>query len=148
MANPCSAQFRGATAACPRNIRARRTVVRREPVALRYDALRNLARIAMSIASIASHAIALLVLGALASPVLAQNVKVTPLGSHAGELCSRDRATLFEDPTGVRLLYDVGAVHDGSRRSSHRGGPRRAVVARPWRSHRRPEDESTQSRLV
>ncbi len=39
---------------------------------------------------------------------LAQNVKVTPLGSHAGELCSRDRATIFEDPTGVRILYDAG----------------------------------------
>jgi L-ascorbate metabolism protein UlaG (beta-lactamase superfamily) len=38
----------------------------------------------------------------------AQNVKITPLGSHAGELCDRDRATLFEDPTGVRFLYDVG----------------------------------------
>ncbi len=38
----------------------------------------------------------------------AQNVKVTPLGSHAGELCSRDRATIFEDPTGVRILYDAG----------------------------------------
>src|SRR5262245_44838775 len=38
----------------------------------------------------------------------AQNVKITPLGSHAGELCDRDRATLFEDPTGVRILYDAG----------------------------------------
>ena len=38
----------------------------------------------------------------------AQNVKITPLGSHAGELCERDRATLFEDPTGVRILYDAG----------------------------------------
>ena len=37
-----------------------------------------------------------------------QNVKVTPLGSHAGELCDRDRATIFEDPTGVRILYDAG----------------------------------------
>ena len=37
-----------------------------------------------------------------------QNVKITPLGSHAGELCSRDRATIFEDPTGVRILYDAG----------------------------------------
>ena len=46
---------------------------------------------------------------ALAStPALAQNVKITPLGSHAGELCARDRATLFEDPTGVRILYDAG----------------------------------------
>jgi L-ascorbate metabolism protein UlaG (beta-lactamase superfamily) len=38
----------------------------------------------------------------------AQNVKVTPLGSHTGELCDRDRATIFEDPTGVRILYDAG----------------------------------------
>ena len=35
-------------------------------------------------------------------------VKVTPLGTHAGELCNRDRATIFEDPTGVRVLYDPG----------------------------------------
>jgi L-ascorbate metabolism protein UlaG (beta-lactamase superfamily) len=38
----------------------------------------------------------------------AQNVKITPLGSHPGELCDRDRATIFEDPTGVRILYDAG----------------------------------------
>lgn len=37
-----------------------------------------------------------------------QNVKITSLGSHAGELCARDRALLFEDPTGVRILYDPG----------------------------------------
>src|SRR3954466_8510459 len=42
------------------------------------------------------------------STAFAQNVKVTPLGTHEGELCSRDRATIFEDPTGVRILYDVG----------------------------------------
>jgi L-ascorbate metabolism protein UlaG (beta-lactamase superfamily) len=42
------------------------------------------------------------------APALAQNVKITPLGSHPGELCNRDRATLFEDPTGVRILYDAG----------------------------------------
>ena len=45
---------------------------------------------------------------AAALPGFAQNVKVTPLGSHAGELCARDRATIFEDPTGVRILYDAG----------------------------------------
>src|SRR5262245_48586522 len=45
---------------------------------------------------------------AAASAASAQNVKVTPLGSHAGELCARDRATIFEDPTGVRILYDAG----------------------------------------
>ena len=43
----------------------------------------------------------------------AQNVKITPLGSHEGELCSADRALLFEDPTGVRILYDAGATITG-----------------------------------
>ena len=33
-------------------------------------------------------------------------VKVTPLGSHQGEFCANDRALLFEDPTGLRILYD------------------------------------------
>src|SRR5690348_14271744 len=36
----------------------------------------------------------------------AQNVKITPIGSHPGELCANDRAIVFEDPTGVRFLYD------------------------------------------
>ena len=54
-------------------------------------------------------------LAAVAAPAaLAQNVKVTPLGSHAGELCDRDRATIFEDPTGVRILYDVGGTLTGA----------------------------------
>jgi L-ascorbate metabolism protein UlaG (beta-lactamase superfamily) len=39
-------------------------------------------------------------------------VKVTPLGSHAGEFCSQDRAILFEDPTGVRILWDPGFTVD------------------------------------
>ena len=34
----------------------------------------------------------------------AQTVKITPLGSHAGEFCQNDRALLFEDPTGLRIL--------------------------------------------
>jgi len=37
-------------------------------------------------------------------PAAAQNVKITPVGSHPGELCANDRATIFEDPTGVRIL--------------------------------------------
>jgi L-ascorbate metabolism protein UlaG (beta-lactamase superfamily) len=45
--------------------------------------------------------------------VLAQFVKITPLGSHAGELCQNDRALLFEDPTGVRILYDAGTTVAG-----------------------------------
>jgi L-ascorbate metabolism protein UlaG (beta-lactamase superfamily) len=44
----------------------------------------------------------------------AQNLKVTPLGSHTGELCDRDRATIFEDPTGVRILYDAGQSVTGA----------------------------------
>lgn len=39
-------------------------------------------------------------------------VRVTPLGSHPGELCARDRAIVFEDPTGVRILYDPGFAVD------------------------------------
>src|SRR5215470_4060038 len=39
-------------------------------------------------------------------------VKVTPLGSHAGEFCTQDRAILFEDPTGVRILWDPGFTVD------------------------------------
>lgn len=52
--------------------------------------------------------VVLLALAVVAANAFAQNVKITPLGSHAGELCARDRATLFEDPTGVRILYDAG----------------------------------------
>jgi L-ascorbate metabolism protein UlaG (beta-lactamase superfamily) len=55
-----------------------------------------------------AFATALMLAGASATSSWAQNVKITPLGSHPGELCERDRATIFEDPTGVRLLYDVG----------------------------------------
>ena len=49
-----------------------------------------------------------LILATAGTAAQAQNVKLTPLGSHAGELCARDRATIFEDPTGVRILYDAG----------------------------------------
>jgi L-ascorbate metabolism protein UlaG (beta-lactamase superfamily) len=40
-------------------------------------------------------------------------VKVTPLGSHAGDSCRDDRALLFEDPTGVRVLWDPGRTIEG-----------------------------------
>ncbi|MDB5812763.1 MAG: metal-dependent hydrolase [Betaproteobacteria bacterium] len=53
-------------------------------------------------------------LASFASIATAQNVKITPLGSHDGELCASDRATLFEDPTGVRILYDVGQTLTGA----------------------------------
>ena len=60
----------------------------------------------------AGAAIAAVLLTAVCVPGRAASaqglVKVTPLGSHDGELCSDDRAVVFEDPTGVRILYDPG----------------------------------------
>ena len=44
----------------------------------------------------------------VAGAAMAQNVKVTPLGTHDGEFCGRDRALVFEDPNGTRILYDPG----------------------------------------
>ena len=38
----------------------------------------------------------------------AANVKVTPLGGQEGEFCRQDRALIFEDPNGTRILYDAG----------------------------------------
>jgi len=51
-----------------------------------------------------------------ASPALAQasDVRVTPLGSHDGEFCARDRAMLFQDPNGLRILYDAGRTVAGA----------------------------------
>ena len=43
-----------------------------------------------------------------ASPMQAAEVKVTPLGGQEGELCPQDRALVFEDPNGTRILYDAG----------------------------------------
>src|SRR5256886_17491393 len=48
-----------------------------------------------------------------AYPAIAQNVKITPIGTHPGELCANDRAIIFEDPTGVRFLYDAGHTVTG-----------------------------------
>lgn len=41
-------------------------------------------------------------------------VKVTPLGSHDGEFCRLDRAIVFEDPNGLRILYDAGRTVAGA----------------------------------
>ena len=49
-----------------------------------------------------------------ASSAGAQTVKITPLGSHDGELCPLDRALIFEDPDGTRILYDVGRTVRGA----------------------------------
>jgi L-ascorbate metabolism protein UlaG (beta-lactamase superfamily) len=61
-----------------------------------------------------AHVGAALTLVLATAPVMAQNVKITPVGSHPGELCANDRATIFEDPTGVRILYDAGHTVTGA----------------------------------
>jgi L-ascorbate metabolism protein UlaG (beta-lactamase superfamily) len=50
---------------------------------------------------------------ALAFPAVAQTVKVTPLGGIDGEFCPQDRALIFEDPNGTRVLYDPGRTVAG-----------------------------------
>jgi len=52
---------------------------------------------------------------AFASVAQAQNVKITPIGLRTGDFCALDRALLFEDPTGVRILYDPGNSIAGPR---------------------------------
>jgi L-ascorbate metabolism protein UlaG (beta-lactamase superfamily) len=61
-----------------------------------------------------AYAGATLALVLATAPAIAQNVKITPVGSHPGELCANDRATIFEDPTGVRILYDAGHTVTGA----------------------------------
>ncbi len=62
--------------------------------------------------------VGVLVVGKGTTPIVARAqvetglVRVTPIGSQAGELCRDDRALLFEDPTGVRILYDPGRTTD------------------------------------
>jgi L-ascorbate metabolism protein UlaG (beta-lactamase superfamily) len=48
------------------------------------------------------------------APAIGQTVKVTPLGSHDGEFCRYDRAMVFEDPDGTRILYDAGRTVRGA----------------------------------
>jgi L-ascorbate metabolism protein UlaG (beta-lactamase superfamily) len=64
----------------------------------------------------ATRTLALLsaITAALALPALAQTVKVTPLGGIDGEFCAQDRALIFEDPNGTRVLYDPGRTVAGA----------------------------------
>ena len=50
----------------------------------------------------------------LALPAVAQTVQVTPLGGIDGEFCPLDRALVFEDPNGTRVLYDPGRTVAGA----------------------------------
>jgi L-ascorbate metabolism protein UlaG (beta-lactamase superfamily) len=56
---------------------------------------------------------AALVVGLSIQAAWAANVKITPLGSHDGEFCRYDRALVFEDPDGTRILYDAGRTVRG-----------------------------------
>jgi L-ascorbate metabolism protein UlaG (beta-lactamase superfamily) len=53
-------------------------------------------------------------IGMAAQPAMSANVKLTPLGSHDGEFCMFDRAMVFEDPDGTRILYDAGRTVRGA----------------------------------
>ena len=59
----------------------------------------------------------------------AQTVKITPLGQRTGDFCAGDRAMIFEDPTGVRILYDPGNTINGA------NDPRLGVVHAILLSH-------------
>lgn len=56
----------------------------------------------------------MVVLQSSVSVAQAQNVKITPIGLRTGDFCALDRALLFEDPTGVRILYDPGNTITGA----------------------------------
>ena len=57
--------------------------------------------------TVLAAAAALTTLALASLPALAQNVKITPIGSHPGELCANDRAMVFEDPSGVRPVQEA-----------------------------------------
>lgn len=50
----------------------------------------------------------------IAQSALAADVLVTPLGGQEGEFCPQDRALIFEDPNGTRILYDAGRTVAGA----------------------------------
>jgi L-ascorbate metabolism protein UlaG (beta-lactamase superfamily) len=69
----------------------------------------------MSISNRSTRIACLGAIGALlAFPALSQTVKVTPLGGIEGEFCPQDRALIFEDPNGTRILYDPGRTVAGA----------------------------------
>lgn len=66
-----------------------------------------------SIPFLAAVALAAATLTGPAQAAMAAEVKVTPLGSHDGEFCPLDRALVFEDTDGTRILYDAGRTVRG-----------------------------------
>lgn len=57
--------------------------------------------------------LSIILLGLSSATAVTAEVKVTPLGSHEGEFCAFDRAMVFEDPNGLRILYDAGRTVAG-----------------------------------
>lgn len=63
---------------------------------------------------ILSAVLSIAFLGSCSAVASTTDVGVTPLGSHEGEFCARDRALIFEDPSGLRILYDAGRTVAGA----------------------------------
>ncbi len=61
-----------------------------------------------------AFASSMMFVGLLMGVANANGVKVTPLGGVTGEFCVLDRAMIFEDPDGTRLLYDAGRTVAGA----------------------------------
>jgi hypothetical protein len=59
---------------------------------------------------------------AVTVPALAQSVEITPLGGIDGEFCPQDRALVFEDPSGTRILSDPGRTVAGASDASRAAG--------------------------
>ncbi|HSS64433.1 MAG TPA: MBL fold metallo-hydrolase [Gammaproteobacteria bacterium] len=57
---------------------------------------------------------AALLVGLGLSAAHAEDVIITPLGAVEGEFCALDRAMIFEDPSGVRILIQPGRTVSGS----------------------------------
>jgi L-ascorbate metabolism protein UlaG (beta-lactamase superfamily) len=68
----------------------------------------------MKIKNIVLLALTSAFLGTATLAASAENVKVTPLGGQTGEFCKLDRAIIFEDPDGTRVLYDPGMTVAGA----------------------------------
>jgi L-ascorbate metabolism protein UlaG (beta-lactamase superfamily) len=66
--------------------------------------------LALAVTAVASASI----LAAIAHAADSGLVRVTALGSHDNEFCAQDRAMVFEDPDGTRILYDAGRTVRGA----------------------------------
>lgn len=67
-----------------------------------------------AITALATLAVSIVITLLSSQNAVAAVVKVTPLGSMEGEFCQLDRAMIFEDPDGTRVLYDAGRTVAGA----------------------------------